>query len=152
MFCPPPHVVIRLGSHAEKEYVIKLDRFLDGIIVGANLFEATPGATASLLLRLGSRNTHLYVDPMTYAFGAYLDPSIGNIRTDLDWIKSDQIRKLKGAKTTIRDIKRSYRRLSENLGAPLTSAVSRCEAVSHQANFQTKVLLSPSASRLCGIS
>ena len=130
MTSPTPHVVIRLGSHAEKEYIVKLDRFLDGIIVGANLFEATPGATASLLLKVGARRTRLYVDPMTYAFGAYFDPKIGQIQKDLDWIKSDQTRTQNGIKTTIRDFKRSYRALSQELGAPLTSAVVNSEAVS----------------------
>ena len=71
----PPELVIRLGSHAEKEYVLKLARFLDGVIVGANLFEVTPGATASLLLKIGGEDTSLYVDPMTYAYGAYVDSS-----------------------------------------------------------------------------
>ena len=126
-----PQVVVRLGSHAEKEYVVKLEQFLDGLIVGANLFEATPGATASLLLRVGAKNTHLYVDPMTYAYGAYVDPTGGTVRTDLDWIKSEQTRRLSnGKKTTIRDFKRSYRALAEHLGSPLIEAVSNSAAVS----------------------
>ncbi len=122
-----PQVVIRLGSHAEKEYVVKLERFLDGLIVGANLFEATPGATASLLLRVGTKSTRLYVDPMTYAYGAYVDPMIGTVRHDLDWIKSDQTRKSGGK---VRDFKRSYRRLAEELQGPLTEAVANSRAVS----------------------
>ena len=127
---PAPHVVIRLGSHAEKEYVVKLARFLDGLIVGANLFEATPGATASLLLMVGAKDTNLYVDPMTYAFGAYVDPAIGRVREDLDWIKSDQTRKDKrGQRLTIRDFKRSYRGLAKRLGAPLREAVRESLAV-----------------------
>lgn len=125
-----PRVVIRLGSHAEKEYVVKLDRFLDGLIVGANLFEATPGATASLLLRVGAKNTRLYVDPMTYAYGAYVDPATGTVREDLDWIKSEQIRKdASGSKISVRDFKRSYRNLSERLGAPFVQAVHNSKAV-----------------------
>lgn len=125
-----PHVVIRLGSHAEKEYVVRLERFLDGLMVGANLFEATPGATASLLLRIGAKNTRLYVDPMTYAYGAYVDPNIGAVRRDLDWIKSDQTRKQgNGRKTTVRDFKRSYRSLAKRLGPPLTEAVNNSSAV-----------------------
>lgn len=130
MSSPTPRVVIRLGSHAEKEYVVKLDRFLDGLIVGANLFEATPGATASLLLRIGAKNTRLYVDPMTYAYGAYVDPATRNVREDLDWIKSDQIRKdASGGKIPVRDFKRSYRNLSKRLGAPFVQAVRNSKAV-----------------------
>lgn len=130
MSSPKPRVVIRLGSHAEKEYVVKLDRFLDGLIVGANLFEATPGATASLLLKVGVRNTRLYVDPMTYAYGAYVDPATGTVREDLDWIKSEQIRKdTSGGKISVRDFKRSYRNLSERLGDPFIQAVHNSKAV-----------------------
>src|SRR5258708_24225783 len=88
-----PRVIVRLGSHAEKEYLLKLAPFIDGIIVGANLFEASPGATASLLLNIAGKETKLFVDPMTYAFGQYTDPDTGKVRRDLDWIKSDQIRK-----------------------------------------------------------
>ncbi|MGD0265297.1 MAG: hypothetical protein ABSD47_10180 [Candidatus Methylomirabilota bacterium] len=130
---PPksPEIVIRLGSHAEKEYVLKLMRFLDGLIVGANLFEATPGATASLLLSVGGKNTRVYVDPMTYAYGAYIDPETSKVRSDLDWIKSDQIRKDRaGRKRTVRDFKRSYRVLAESLGWPLGEAVQNSRAVS----------------------
>ena len=130
MSAPAPHVVIRLGSHAEKEYVMKLARFLDGLIVGANLFEATPGATASLLLMIGAKDTNLYVDPMTYAYGAYVDPSIRRVREDLDWIKSDQTRKDdNGRKVPFRDFKRSYRSLAERLGDPLRKAVKDSSAV-----------------------
>lgn len=140
MLSPTPRIVIRLGSHAEKEYVVKLDRFLDGLIVGANLFEATPGATASLLLRVGAKNTRLYVDPMTYAYGAYVDPAIGSIREDLDWIKSEQSRKdSSGRKISVRDFKRSYRNLSERLGDPFVQAVRNSKAVTPSDFFDEKI-------------
>ena len=128
-----PRVVIRLGSHAEKEYVVKLEQLLDGLIVGANLFEATPGATASLLLRVGAKRTRLYVDPMTYAYGAYIEPRSRIVRQDLDWIKSDQIRKDGGRRSVIRDFKRSYRQLAERLGAPVAQAIRNGVAIGPQA-------------------
>ena len=134
-----PRVVIRLGSHAEKEYVVKLERFLDGLIVGANLFEATPGATASLLLRVGAKNTHLYIDPMTYAYGAYVDPKTRAVRSDLDWIKSDQVRKdASGRKKNVRDFKRSYRSLSERLGTPFDQAIRSGRAVTPSTLLDSK--------------
>ena len=126
-----PEVIIRIGSHAEKEYVLKLAGFLDGVILGANLFEATPGATASLLLALRGEKTTFYLDPMTYAYGAYVDRATGRIRTDLDWIKSDQTRRdRRGRKISVRDFKRSYRALAERIGQPLTQAVESSSAVS----------------------
>lgn len=124
-----PYVIIRLGSHAEKEYLLKLSPFIDGVIVGANLFEATPGATTSLLLTLNSKSG-VYIDPMTYAFGAYIDPQSGRPRTDLDWIKSDQlVPEGKGKKKTVRDFKRSYKALAEALGSPLSDSLRASQAV-----------------------
>ena len=136
-----PKIVIRLGSHAEKEYVIKLARFLDGLIVGANLFEATPGATASLLLRTGFENTELYVDPMTYAYGTYIDPASKRVCKDLDWIKSDQIRRdTRGDKRTVRDFKRSYKALANRLGPPVDQAVQTSVAVTPAAFEDNSVI------------
>lgn len=124
-----PQVIVRLGSHAEKEYLLKLRAALDGVIVGANLIEASPGATASLLVRMGGNDRSLFVDPMTYAFGTYVDPT-GSLREDLDWIKSEQIErdapKRKGEKRTkryVRRIKRSYLSLAAEFGEPIESAV-----------------------------
>ena len=126
-----PEVVIRFGSHAEKDYVLKLSSFLDGLILGANLLEATPGASASLLLKVGAKDARFFIDPMTYAYGAYIDPSSGSLRVDLDWIKSDQTRKdAKGDKHTVRDFKRSYRELSTQIGRPLVEALDRSRAIS----------------------
>lgn len=135
-----PEVIIRLGSHAEKEYVLKLARFLDGIIVGANLFEAAPAATASLLLAVGGKNTKLYLDPMTYAYGAYIDPQNDHVRSDLNWIKSEQIRRTKdGKKTFVREFKRSYKQLASVFGAPLKDAVKESRAVSAESFKENKV-------------
>lgn len=113
-----PRVILRLGSHSEKEYVEKTIKQFDGVMVGANLLQATPGATASLLFKLNKQARRpYYVDPMTYAFGAYVDPETGRVRTDLDWIKSDQ--KVRGKKGHIkRDFKSSYRKLADAFGVP----------------------------------
>ena len=46
-----PRVILRMGTHAEKEYFEKTLRLFDGLALNANLVEATPGATASLLVR-----------------------------------------------------------------------------------------------------
>lgn len=106
-----PHVIIRMGSHAEKHYVEKTAKRLDGIIVGANLVEATPGATASLLAKRLARP--YYIDPMTYAFAC-----------DVDWIKSDQKKKRDGEVTTVRAFKRSYRSLADRLGGVFRETIT----------------------------
>jgi len=113
-----PSVILRLGSHAEKEYFEKVISFVDGYIVAANLVESTPTASASLVFRFSSRKRSIpyYLDPMTYAFGAYTDPQIRRVRSDLDWIKSDQ--------KNGRYFKRSYKALGEILGKPFEDAIS----------------------------
>src|SRR5436190_5396592 len=97
----PPKVYLRLGSHAEKDYFEKAGKAADGVILGANLVESTPGATASLVVKLGSDKMlgSYYIDPMTYAFGEYFDPDAHTVRTDLAWIKSGQ--KDKATKKTV---------------------------------------------------
>ena len=65
-----PQLIIRMGSHAEKDYILKLGKQFDGIIIGANIVEATAGATASLV---GQKlKIPYYIDPMTYVFGCDL--------------------------------------------------------------------------------
>lgn len=120
-----PKLIIRLGSHAEKEYVLKLATGIDDIIVGANLFEAAPGATASLLIKIIANKCSSYIDPMTYAFGTYLDRDTGDVISDLRWIKSTQ--KIDGESKLA--FKRSYRRLAETIGGLLFQAISSGKAI-----------------------
>lgn len=128
-----PAVILRLGSHAEKEYFVKTVEHWNGLIVGANLFEAAPGATASLIFKFAG-NKHkvpYYVDPMTYAFGAYVENGV--TRTDLDWIKSDQ--KVKDPanpkkKKIQRLYKRSYRSLADEYGGAVLKAVESDTGIS----------------------
>ena len=104
-----PQLIIRMGSHAEKEYILKLSKGFDGIIVGANIVEATAGATASLIGKKLKRPSY-YIDPMTYVFGC-----------NLEWIRSEQKRKGK----TVIDYKRSYRRLAPELGDIFSNALEK---------------------------
>lgn len=130
-----PKVVIRYGSHAEKEYLLKTLQFLDGLILGANLIEATPAATASLIIKAGGKKLAVpyYIDPMTYAFGTYTSRD-GEVRSDLDWIKSDQ--KLRGSKRLQRAFKSSYSTLADAFGGVFASAVKNSRAVLPQ-DFRT---------------
>jgi hypothetical protein len=119
-------VIIRIGSHSEKEYVEKTGHRFDGLMIGANLVEVTPGASASLLVRMAGQRKQrpYYFDPMTYAFGSYVDPISGLLRTDLDWIKSEQ--RVKGGKKgqVERLFKNSYAKLATALGEPFASSIS----------------------------
>jgi hypothetical protein len=100
-------------------------------MIAANLVEITPGASASLLVKVAgpAKKTPYYFDPMPYAFGAYVDPDSGSLRTDLNWIKSDQ--KVKGGKKgqVSRQFKNSYAKLAEALGSPFSTALHAGNAV-----------------------
>lgn len=111
-----PQIVIRLGTHAEKDYLHKTAALLDGVMVAANLVEATPGATASMLIKYGGKvfDKAYFLDPMTYAYGQ-----------DLDMLKSE--RKVK--KKTIIDFKRSYKNLAETYGGVFAQALDKDKAL-----------------------
>lgn len=113
-----PEVILRLGSHAEKEYLEKTIKFFDGIMVAANLLEATPGATSSLLIRVaGAKPPTIpyYIDPMTYGFAE-----------DTDYLKSE--RKKKG-QPAVWDFKRSYKQLAEQYGGVFGEVIEQDQAI-----------------------
>jgi hypothetical protein len=111
---PPSEVYLRLGSHAEKQYVIKTFRLFHGILVGANLLESTPGATVSFALNVLGKGRAFAIDPMTYTFGM-----------DLDFIKSETIDRSKGKKTTKFSLKKSFVKLAKEYGNPVSDAVEK---------------------------
>ena len=100
---PSSEVHIRLGSHAEKEYLLKTAKLFSGVILGANLLEMTPGASVSLAWKFKSLERQFAVDPMTYVFGI-----------DLDYIASDT--KDRKTKQTVRDMKKSFQNLCREFG------------------------------------
>jgi hypothetical protein len=122
-----PKIVLRIGSHAEKEYFEKLAKSLDGIMFGGNLLEITPAATCSLIYALATKRggtpIPYYLDPMTYCFGAYIDPLTGRPRLDLEALKSERAEK-RGSKKKIKSVKDSYTALAERLGPDFFRAVA----------------------------
>src|SRR5207245_6203796 len=62
---------IRLGTHAEKEYLGRGKPLFDGLALNANLVEATRSALAIFAITLGKP---FVIDPVTYAFA--LDPML----------------------------------------------------------------------------
>lgn len=123
-----PEIVLRLGSHAEKEYFIKLARQVDGLVFGANLLEITKVATASLAIKLRAGGIPWFcLDPITYAFGEFYDPIRRAVRNDLEWIKSDPPKK----KPELgRRVKKSYRLLAAELGGVFQEAVESEKSIS----------------------
>ena len=111
---PTPELYLRMGSHAEKQYVLKTVKLFSGVIVGANLVESTPGATVSFAVNiLGGCKRAFAIDPMTYTFGM-----------DIRYIQSETIDRT-ARKPGVRKIalKRSFVRLVEEYGEPLEDAL-----------------------------
>jgi len=106
----PSELIVRLGSHAEKDYLLKTMGLFSGTVVGANLLESTPGATVSLAFRFAKENKSFLVDPMTYLFAI-----------DLDFISSETIERSTGRSK--KGLKKSFKKICERLGDPFESVV-----------------------------
>jgi hypothetical protein len=63
--------LLRLGTHAEQDYVLRGRSFFDAIVLNANLVEGSKSAIAVLVTRL---QKPYFIDPVTYAFA--LDPRL----------------------------------------------------------------------------
>jgi hypothetical protein len=116
-------VIVRLGSHAEKDYLLKTLGLFSGTVIGANLLEMTPGATVSLAWKVRTAAKQFLIDPMTYVFAI-----------DLDYISSETIDKKTGKST--RDIKRSFRNFCVQLGDPVKDIVLNRQRSLTPADFQ----------------
>lgn len=115
---PRSEVFLRLGSHSEKQYVKKTFHLFSGVLVGGNLLESTPGATVSFALNVLGQNKEFAIDPMTYTFGM-----------DLDYIKSETIDRTKSKRTMKVGLKRSFVKLAEEFGSPVSEAIEEDRAV-----------------------
>ena len=57
---------IRLGTHAEKDYLVRGSQWFSEVVINANLLEATSGASGIFLISLEKPYS---IDPVTYSFG-----------------------------------------------------------------------------------
>jgi hypothetical protein len=108
---------IRLGTHAEKDYLLRGSPFFTEVVVNANLLEATAGATAFFLISLAKPYV---IDPITYSFGQ--DPY---------YLMN----------TARGDLKRTFRALSERFGDPVLACLNsgrpvRPDDFSHPSTIQ----------------
>ena len=64
-----PQFFLRVGTHAETEPYVLRRGVHDGIIVNANLLEATSGATATMVANVHHRlGAPYFIDPYTHVF------------------------------------------------------------------------------------
>ena len=60
--------VIRLGTHAEKEFLLRAYDWFDEVAINANLIEATASSLSIFLHELRSKGKGYFIDPVSYAF------------------------------------------------------------------------------------
>ena len=107
----PLNFYLRIGTHAEIEPYVLRRGIHDGVIINANLLEATPGATATIVTRLNNPKelgVPYFIDPYTHVF--CLHP---------DYLKS--VRKTTGELT----VKGTFQSIADNYGEPFKSAVGQ---------------------------
>lgn len=124
-------LILRMGAHSEKEYFMKLTNTYEGAIIGANLLEATPGASSSFLLKLKGLGKSIYVDPVTHAFSI-----------DFSYLRVEKIDKKTKKKRC--ETKKSFASLAVAYGEPFSGAIEQRRSVSPD-EFKGSVL-----SRACG--
>lgn len=66
--------IIRIGTHAEKEYFLRATAWYDEVLLNANLVEGTSSATSVFLEELRRFGKRYTIDPATYVFS--LNPSV----------------------------------------------------------------------------
>lgn len=60
--------IIRLGTHAEKDYLTRAYAWFDEIALNANLVEGTASSLGVFLNELRDKDKGYFIDPVTYAF------------------------------------------------------------------------------------
>lgn len=98
-----PKHFLRLGTHAEKEYLKRLKTF-DEVVLNANLIEATTEAMSVFALQMRNDGHPFVIDPYTHAFA--VEPS--QIHSDTQPHGSTKPR-----------VKQTFESLSERFGIPL---------------------------------
>ena len=101
---------LRLGTMAEKDYVLKAGSRFAGMVVNANLVEGCPGATAALAFAANKRGIGYWIDPYTYPF-------------------AENARFLQSSGKRSPQVKRTFRKLALEYGSPLDARIENCQSV-----------------------
>ncbi len=93
--------VIRLGTHPEKDYLLRAYTWFDEVLLNANLVEATAASLGIFLIELRDKDRGYFMDPMTYAFA--LSPNL--------------LMRQGGVPASRSNLKRTFRRLADQYGS-----------------------------------
>jgi len=92
--------VIRLGTHAEKDYLLRAYDWFDEVAINANLVEAAASSLGIFLTELRQKDKGYFIDPVTYAFA----------------LAPDYLMRKTGEEVSKTNLKRTFRGLSSNYG------------------------------------
>lgn len=92
--------VIRLGTHAEKDYLLRAYAWFDEVLLNANLVEGTAASLGVFLTEMRDKEKGYFIDPMTYAFA----------------LSPDLLMRGEGLQPSRSRLKRTFRGLAERYG------------------------------------
>ena len=99
---------LRLGTMAEKDYVLKAGARFTGIVINANLIEGCPAATPALVVASANKGIPYWIDPYTYPFAE-------NVRFVMS----------QGGDGSA--VKRTFLRLAQKYGPPISTRLEQRE-------------------------
>lgn len=93
--------IVRLGTHAEKDYLIRAYAWFDEIALNANLVEGAASSLGVFLHELREKGKGYFVDPVTYAFA----------------LSPDLLMRASGAQSGQGNLKRTFKGLAKRYGS-----------------------------------
>ena len=101
--------IVRLGTHAEKDYLIRAYAWFDEVALNANLVEGAASSLGVFLHELREKGKGYFVDPMTYAFA----------------LSPDLLMRESGAQSGQGNLKRTFKGLARRYGSVVDQCAGR---------------------------
>ncbi|MBL7061904.1 MAG: hypothetical protein ISS54_04130 [Dehalococcoidia bacterium] len=101
--------IVRLGTHAEKDYLVRAYAWFDEVALNANLVEATASSLGMFLNELREKGKGYFIDPVTYAYA----------------LAPDFLMRGRGGQTSRTNLKRTFRGLAERYGSVIDQYAGR---------------------------
>lgn len=101
--------IVRLGTHAEKDYLVRAYAWFDEVALNANLVEATASSLGMFLNELRGKGKGYFIDPVTYAYA----------------LAPDFLMRESGRQTSRTNLKRTFRGLAERYGTVIDQYAGR---------------------------
>lgn len=101
--------IVRLGTHAEKDYLTRAYGWFDEVALNANLVEGTASSLGVFLSELWDKGKGYFIDPVTYAFA----------------LSPDYLMRGNAEQISRNNLKRTFRGLAERYGTVVNQCAGR---------------------------